>query len=91
MTRPRTAQFINRRRLDPANAGQGPRIQRLTIITPTNNSTDLLREILSQRPKIHLHEIRRTHPIFQTMSIDHLGLRVAQVAQSLAPFTTGSA
>jgi hypothetical protein len=50
----------------------------------TINTTELLREILSRRPNMDLHEIRRSHSIFKTMSLDHLGLRVGQVARSLA-------
>lgn len=47
----------------------------------TINTTRLLRDILARTPKASLYEIRRAHPIFQTMSVDHLGLRLSQMLE----------
>lgn len=35
-----------------------------------------LTEIISRNPAASLHEIRRRHPAFRAVSIDHLGLRL---------------
>jgi len=43
------------------------------------NSERILRDLLAQNPSLALHEIRQAHPVFETMSVDHLALRVAQV------------
>jgi len=41
-------------------------------------SESVLKAILARNPRASLHEIRRAHPAFQAMSLDHLGLRVGQ-------------
>lgn len=46
------------------------------------NSERLLRDLLAQNPSLALHEIRQAHPVFESMSVDHLSLRVAQVIDS---------
>jgi hypothetical protein len=54
------------------------------VYITTINTTEILKDLLRQRPKIKLHDIRRSHSIFQTMSMDQLGLRVERAAHSLA-------
>jgi hypothetical protein len=46
------------------------------------NSERILRELLMQNPSLALHEIRQAHPVFESMSVDHLSLRVAQLIGS---------
>lgn len=46
------------------------------------NSERILRELLAQNPALALHEIRQAHPVFESMSVDHLSLRVAQLIDS---------
>lgn len=43
------------------------------------NSERILRDLLAQNPSLALHEIRQAHPVFESMSVDHLSLRVAQL------------
>lgn len=47
--------------------------------TTSINATRVIRDILSRNPKASLHEIRSAHPIFQSMSLDQLGVRLGQV------------
>lgn len=44
----------------------------------------MLRAILARHPTAGLHEIRRAHPAFQTMSLDQLGLRVHRLLEVAA-------
>lgn len=43
------------------------------------DSEAILRSILGKNPRASLHEIRRSHPVFQTMSYDHLTVRVSHL------------
>lgn len=43
---------------------------------PTSQS--VLRDILTRNPHASLQEIRRSHPAFRAMSLDHLGLRLSR-------------
>jgi hypothetical protein len=46
------------------------------------NPEALLREILVRYPRASLQHIRRSHPVFQGMSLDHLGVRMSQIIDS---------
>lgn len=49
---------------------------------PTFASTDaLLRRILDHNPRATLHDIRKAHPALNSMSYDHLGLRVSRLLE----------
>lgn len=43
------------------------------------NTEDLLRRILMRNPAASPDEIRRSHPVFRTMSYDHLALRLTSL------------
>ncbi|MDB5447667.1 MAG: hypothetical protein JWQ97_2984 [Phenylobacterium sp.] len=51
----------------------------------TANPESLLREILVRNPRASLQHIRRAHPIFRGMSLDHLGVRIGQIIDSRDP------
>jgi hypothetical protein len=42
----------------------------------------LLRDVLSRNPGVSLAEIRGFHPVFRTMSVDQLSLRLSRVIDS---------
>lgn len=44
----------------------------------------LLRDVLSRNPRASLAEIRSFHPIFRTMSVDQLSVRLAQAIDGAA-------
>lgn len=45
-------------------------------------SPDLaLEDILARDPMASLEDIRRAHPLFQNLSLDHLGVRLARVLE----------
>lgn len=46
------------------------------------SSDGALRRILERAPAASLHEIRASHPSLQSMSVDHLSLRIDQMALS---------
>jgi hypothetical protein len=46
-----------------------------------------LRAALDRKPVATLHEIRASHPTLQTLSIDHLSMRIGQLGRDL---TAGS-
>jgi len=48
---------------------------------PTYHS--VLRDLLARNPGASLQQIRHSHPAFQTMSMDHLGLKVSQALHAL--------
>jgi hypothetical protein len=39
----------------------------------------LLKKVVAWRPAATLHDIRRSHPAFRSMSLDHLALRLARL------------
>jgi hypothetical protein len=47
-------------------------------------SETLLRNILARDPRASLDEIRRSHPIFKAMSLDHLSLRIGRLLDRTA-------
>lgn len=56
----------------------------MTTITPVNSEA-LLRHILETLPDATITEIRAIHPVFRTMSDDHLGLRIFDLQHRRAP------
>jgi hypothetical protein len=44
-----------------------------------NDSDLLLKEVVARRPAATLHDIRRSHPAFRSMSLDHLALRLGRL------------
>lgn len=51
---------------------------------PQSDSQQVLKDILARNPRASLHQIRRAHPAFRAVSLDHLGLRLSQALDSLA-------
>jgi hypothetical protein len=47
----------------------------------------MLRDLLAQNPCLGVHEIRQAHPVFESMSVDHLSLRIAQVIDGESPLS----
>jgi hypothetical protein len=45
-----------------------------------NTDSDLLlKEAVARRPAATIHDIRRSHPTFRSMSLDHLALRLGRL------------
>lgn len=45
------------------------------------NPTHLIKEVLSRNPRASIHQIRDAHPIFRTMSLDQVGLRLSHLLE----------
>ena len=46
---------------------------------PDPNS--MLKQVMAGSPAASLSEIRRSHPTFRSMSLDHLALRIGQLSR----------
>lgn len=51
---------------------------------PQSDSQQVLKDILARDPRASIHQIRRAHPAFRAVSLDHLSLRLSQALDSLA-------
>jgi hypothetical protein len=45
----------------------------------STDSDRLLKKVVAWRPAATIHDIRRSHPAFRSMSLDHLALRLARL------------
>jgi len=44
----------------------------------------MLQDLLSRRPRVGLDEIRSFHPVFRSMSVDHLTVRLSRAVERAA-------
>lgn len=53
-------------------------------MTTTSSPQLMLQDLLSRNPRVSLDEIRSFHPVFRSMSVDHLTVRLSRAIERAA-------